>query len=183
MRSCCPECCAQISSCRFVLAVVTTTVVRLTCLQVIKRISARTNTVHLRRGAHLTFQPHYKAQYISVTRFVHYVGGQFITCKEVWLKTKCFASEFCKSYLTFILSIKQSFMVVSTVGLLMGQWLKIGIAVCGNNISNFKQKPWSCLYSTLGSLFIMPSRQSVWLGIETPGVICVWTNEMRFHKH
>jgi hypothetical protein len=48
-------------------------------------------------------------------------------------------------------------MVVSTVGLLMGQWLKIGIAVCGNNISNFKQKPWSGLYNTLGSLFIMPS--------------------------
>jgi len=41
MRSCSPECCAQISSCRFVLAVVTTTVVRLTCLQVIKRSSAK----------------------------------------------------------------------------------------------------------------------------------------------
>jgi len=29
----------------------------------------------------------------------------------------------------------------------------------------------------------MSSRQSVWLSIETPDVICAWTNEMPFHKH
>jgi len=55
------------------------------------------------RGVHLAYQEHNKAQYISVTRFVQYVGRQFTTCTAVWLKTKYFANEFRNSFLTFVL--------------------------------------------------------------------------------
>jgi hypothetical protein len=95
MRSCCPECCAQISSCRFVLSCSYYSSCSADLFAGYKEdFSKGQNIVHLMRGAQLAFQQHNKAPYISVTRFVQYVARQFVKCKadcfcsSVWLKTK-----------------------------------------------------------------------------------------------
>jgi hypothetical protein len=105
------------------------------------------NTVHLMRRAHLAFQQHNKAQYISVTRFVQYMGRQFITCKAVWLKTKCFANEFRKRFSDFCFINKTVLYGGKhsrpSYGSMTENWNcpTTPSKVCGSNISNFIQKP------------------------------------------